>query len=967
MKNIQLKLSNNLTLKKSTMFHKEVFQPQEVIKETKEFITEVKQNTQLSPQQKLEKIKDLLQSLKWVDKDLDFVIEQTLQDWKIESNEFVSIEKKLEELEKKEYKFLNIEKAKQIYSDLAKVREKLYSLKAETLSPQALIQKANELEKKIIDNLPGFFKDFLGWIVKKYFELVKKELKWEPMNLFDKFLKPFIWMFFGFILSFSGYGKQFAEFEKLLKYVKPELGKKLDRLKETTDVKEKKEEMIKAVEGKVRDSIKEFLKKVKGINISDEELENIIKELNLKQYFAENTQELQKVYKRLVEGENIPDANYGKWWLDVIKLPGGLVWRIFSVLRKKNYVSLYDMGVYFADKSVNFFIGSWGLLGSNMEYISGQMSTSELKEQIAKFLQESPDSAKEILAIMLYRHGGLVFHIASNIVNYLWKSLIYAISGETKLFDSIKSSIRWNIDEYLRVLKELEKIMPSDVKIKGEKGKTIILSDLFKNTVEELDEANRIVKILNEKGPEEVLKQIKEWRFEYFNDLKNFSAENLRSKLSARIEGIGKWLDTKISEVGAYLDNQFRWLLATKWLLNDFSHNIKRVTWYLSKVVNNDTLWRKATSEISKLGVLKETMSVDFLYDRAVYRFENIDSFEKFVNNLKVLSKQSPELLRFIFDKVPIFLVSWLIVSGANEEKTLSEKAAHITKELQLLVPFWGSGYLLIDALYVDRLNLEQAAVSSIILGSEVGYSIYLLRKYGIKTGALKLWQFITKPFVDLFEITTFLSRSWFVVGKTTIDLIRLIWTGKFELKALQEILISNRFPKLRWRLGIILTLLIIWWYTAYELLHQDELEEIFAECKKSWNIDKSCVDIKVKEQWQNLDQDTKTSLIAMWFWFRLGKLDWIEGKFADESYEVIFDKDFGTIPSYDKLEQIKKEIENIVKDKPIRVSFTKGLLQTVFEQYKSKYGDYTKEDFKNALLAMGYPENMVSKVIQDI
>jgi hypothetical protein len=70
------------------------------------------------------------------------------------------------------------------------------------------------------------------------------------------------------------------------------------------------------------------------------------------------------------------------------------------------------------------------------------------------------------------------------------------------------------------------------------------------------------------------------------------------------------------------------------YVLNNVAKNINKQANYLSKIVNNDSVWRKLTSELSKLKLLTSIAEVDYTYDMMTYKFNDVKTAKEYFKNL---------------------------------------------------------------------------------------------------------------------------------------------------------------------------------------------------------------------------------------------------------------------------------------------------------------------------------------------
>ena len=720
---------------------------------------------------------------------------------------------------------------------------------------------------------------------------------------------------------------------------------------------EKLKDSVELIENRLRTIIPKAVKKINWKDIPEDKLNDIIDKINVKEFFKNDTQEMEKLVKYFKDGEE-NGANYVKAWFEWITLPFKLFIRIFSVLKKEDCISYTDLWVHFLKKTWEIFMGTFWLMGSGVSYLTWKIDGKNFEQSLKDVFAESPDEAKEIFAIMLYRHWWLVFSTLWAISNYVWKYVIYTSSGETSFTKTILSWLRWNVDEYVRVLKKFSNI--------ADFWELKSLSQLVEKILNELDEANNIVKLLWENKGISGNKFIKMYEKKFWKkptilwDIKGLTYDKLQSEIASKISNIWGWLDRDISALKSMWWKYFKWINSSSYLLDDLSKNIKHTSSYLSNVVKNDNIFNKARSQLKKLWLTKNMMEIDPLYDKLVFKFNSPENAKDFFSNLAKLSKQSPELLNFIFDKTPLFLVAWL---SAAKGDTLKE----FWEQLLYLVPFFGSWYMLVDAMDAGKENLAQAWISTILLWTETWYATYQLVT-NWKEWAKNVLRYIFKPWRDIVEIAWFLSKTWVTTLRLWQDAFKLMKAWKLNFDDFKKVF--EKFPKLKakWKVWFLLLAVFLWY--EYVFADESEIEGFVKDCKKDWKVDWkvdiSCMDKEIKKQWKDLSNDEKAKFIAMSYWIRTWKVDGIEWKYEDGKYKIVLNEQYWSIPNKYRKDEIVSMIKTILQkygetNLDVEVYFKRSLLDEVFAKNKLSY---TKEK-EQYLQALWYNENMIEKVLK--
>ncbi len=723
----------------------------------------------------------------------------------------------------------------------------------------------------------------------------------------------------------------------------------------TKKLTKKEEKEVSKIESRFIVNIPKQVKKISWKTMTEEQAKYVVKKLDLKNYFKNNIHQIKEVTNSVEWKDFSPDANYAKAFGALIGLPFKLFFRLTSILHKEWFINITDIWVYFLKKTCHIFLWSFYVLWTWIEVISWKTSTDKLVEKVKRMLNEEPETWKKILSIMLYRHWWLIFSFLWEISNYIWKAAIYWLSWETKLLESLSSSFKWNIDEYLRVLDKLKWIMPEDLNLQWIQN--------FKVIINKLEEANNSIKILSSNPNINGKKFIELYKKDYgyipsfvwtnnnlLEAFEKLDSTWLRANIASEISGIWNSLDREKSKIKAVTWKLFLWINSESAILDDISKHIQSTTKSLAEIVRNDDLWSKFKSQLFKLGLMKNVLSIDNLYDKWIYRFQNVENFKDFILNLKILAKQSPELVRFLFDKFPIFVVWWLSIS---EDKNIKD----IAKDLIYLIPFFWSWYMLVNSMNVKNPNLEQAWISSVLLWTETWYALFQVYKNWIKEWWKNIVKFITKPFVDVAEIFSFFIKSRMTIIKIKSDFNKLLIAWKLNKYEFKKVL--REFPKISSKKWLVITLLVLWSYYWINKLFSDEIGEFAKECKKWEKIDTACLDKKIKDNRWKLSDDEKAEIIALSYWIKANNPKWIEWEYKDWTYKIILNKEYWTIPNKSTLEKRIAYIKDILrkydnKEYNIKVVYKRNLIKKVVKE-RDLNTDWRK--IKQYFLALWFSE----------
>jgi len=914
----------------------------------------------------------------------------------VDINDIIFLETILDWLESKEIEQTDLESLQETIRELSPTKKNLSNLQ-QTVLPET--KKVEEVKKKIEtykEKLKTFSKEHpiwtkaliillptnLIWLFKKKEKNISSTASnsmwwgWYNINklkLWLSFLNDFFAkiavMFFS--LPFIGAPKEMQDLldeMSNLKDVDPKIltqlwGSMEEVVSESKEIAQDKLDKAESMlQNMLKSSLWKYVEQVSWKKLSEKEIDDLIKEMELKQLLKDNTEDIDGVIKALEWKKYSPTTN-GLWagW-ETVTLPGKIFGRVTSVLMKHNYIKATDFGVYFARKSGEMFIGVMWLFGSWVEYLKWHIDWNNFADQIRELLWTSPDTAKEILWVMLYRHGGLVFSTLWKLSEYIWKTIISGFTWESKFTQNIKDVLKWEINEYVRIMRQIQTQLPAWLK------NSVGWIDLFEKMVWQLDEVNVAIKIIKENSSIDGDKLIqkmedKMWKSpEYLNSLKWVSSSSLKSSLSASIKNIWVALDTKVWDISSKVVGMFKWINSETKVLNSVSKSVQQQTKYLSEVVQNDDIFKKASGQLSKFKTLLSIAEIDYINDKMVYKFKDVKTANDFFKNLVILSKKTPELVWQIFDKMPIFAIAWL-TAAMHDKNSNNSYLKELATELTYLIPLWGSGYMLYDALYLHKPNYAQATTAWVLLWTEVWYVWYKIWTKDIKW----LVEYIVKPWKDILDIASFASKTVFTGTKFVSDSLKLYKNWQLSSVELSKLLEKSNFSKLwsllkSWKWKIWLLLLAI--FGTYELAFADDkFKDNLDKLKEDCNDNMKCMDEKIKKIWNDLGNDTRAQFVALSITLRTWYED-IHWEYKDNKYNIRID---GTVlPNKTKLVILKNDINNVLNrywktNTDIELQIWDDLIKQTIE--KNKFT--TKKELQDYLIALWYWDKFIENIMQ--
>jgi len=587
----------------------------------------------------------------------------------------------------------------------------------------------------------------------------------------------------------------------------------------------------------IKETIKESLKKL------DKKAFDKISEFYYRNYWEIldewDSEDLKSIIKKYITNWNLSDKKLNeildKKEFKIADLyPLLWDWMMFMLeLVWKWIIDITDIAFDFASKGGDMInLSIWRF------WISDSISTDSLIEKI-NWLEEDE---KALLIWILYRKGWLFLSILWNIAATATRAWLDIALGANSWVDWLKIFKDWLFKWPAQQLKNMSKI---------EQAITWVADNIYitkvKDSFKMLEKNYKIMSIIwNSKDIEWFKKQLnwKNWFFikEYLwkdFDIKKYNDIDEISKLASKKVGSGfvddfeikfeKWKNHFIKEkiFGFWKSSAMQELNRAIWDVVKNQQNIlDKGFWYFSKF--RETL---SASKISHLS------------DKLVFEFENKKWAKTFLKQMNVLAQSSPELIKWIFNKLPIISVVGL---AASWDESFKENLA---KEVPYLIPIiwpiliiweWGFSW--------NNWNPKIDNPENILLGWWL-----LTLDWWLWYKAASSWKFIRfmwKPVLDLFDI-------W----KWTAEFIQKTYkTGRaFDSS-------KNFLKKMKWAKIKPKSIYVLWailaWYITYEMLKKEWYEEVMWEYYKDWKYDFE----KAREDYNNMDLKEKEEFIRLLF-----------------------------------------------------------------------------------------------------
>ncbi len=543
---------------------------------------------------------------------------------------------------------------------------------------------------------------------------------------------------------------------------------------------------------------------------------------------------LEKLERLSVEYFNISDENSlllqqivnNRWWQlkDIYwllyEVPAKWTGFTFSLI-SEGIVPLTAIGIDIVETSADIFkVSLWWL------WITETISYDELLEKTWSI--EHP----ELLLWLLYRKWWLLFSIMWDISKVASQLVIENMTNSKVRSSSlIKNSAMSNFEKQAENFKNLAKAMGVDES-----------NEILKNASSNLSKIEQNYRIINIIQNETNLANAK-------LSIWTLLWETIWDEIDS-IEKLKRFVLDK--NMGLAHINQG---LTKASLLNKFWYGASADFFDLNKkleLINKNQINILKNEHLAK-GIWKireifEIWDVSRLGDRVIYNFDSVDQATKF----STLANKFPDLIWWVFDKLPIITVAWLAMT--NEDKLESLKTGFIS-----LIPFvwpimmlWEGWVKLNDNWEIEIINPIEAGMWGVLLTLDWVFFIKQLIKDWISWA----WWYLIKPLKDIYSIW-----RWSLEAIDSIAKITKSWAIK---KALQKwITWVSKIPKYWPIAAAVLAWVVIGWY---EYFSEDD-KETYSNLVDEWLIDKNWEPTEklasAIKSWE-INQEEKQTLIEL-------------------------------------------------------------------------------------------------------
>jgi hypothetical protein len=318
-------------------------------------------------------------------------------------------------------------------------------------------------------------------------------------------------------------------------------------------------------------------------------------------------------------------------------------------------------------------------------------------------------------------------------------------------------------------------------------------------------------------------------KYSDFDTLKNWVSNKMKN-----------WFASKHNFDFRDIKNKWIWF----WIesaLQDFNKNLEKIWANQARIA----IWRINLNPFKKISESIDISKVSKLGDSLLFELRSPNDAKAFLKQMNELAKKSPDLIKWIFDKLPIIAIWWI---AATSEEPFFES---LKNELPYLLPIVWPIMMISDA-WIDWktmpptfLKAEQWAIAWWLLTLDW----YFLAKAWFKWAP---W-YILKPIKDIYDIWKGTITIWQRLYKT--------WSVLENWKNYKSVLSKafNKTKSLKWKVKALAIIALVWYWTL-ELAFADDNSSEFNKYITDWKLDIK----KIKKDSETITKKEKIDLIKI-------------------------------------------------------------------------------------------------------
>lgn len=818
------------------------------------------------------------------------------------------------------------EKVKELHDTLSQHKKSLDLLKKWVA---AVTPTLDEAKKKAFETMKIDLEKhrWSSWLAQPVYDyLVDKHINKKPVSKFKEFLIGTV----GLTVVGWFVGKDLKDLISNIDTLKVEdiIGNPIIS-NAVENVIEYTEENIDIAKERFKPLLKNFVKKNTGKELTDEQMNRIMTKLDVWIAFKDSASEMQDVFKYLLtHNPDAADANIASASFSVISFPFTFSAKIFSVLKEEEIIWYEDIWLTVVNGMVEYGLKWFQLFWAGLWWVMGRIPFDQIKDKMATIYEKNNETANYLLFALMYRSTNSIFFKAiSNTTAYIAKMALWPLVESSDDINSLKiiqDGYKSNIDETLKHLQKMQKVLPS--------AQADLIGDYikhFNSTIAVLEESNNINKIVSslKDWPNLIDDLKKAYRNKYGIDLpQDILKEITNKKALTKSDLFRKVLAPHIKNTATasrnYLNNPSFFYkaklvfgkspiqsLQKMNILDDATKQLDDVIHNFGNVVNNKgssiltkgLLWGAR----SKMNLVNAGFNMAESVDRWVFAFDTIDDMKKFIDYSKTIAKTTPEALKFLIGKSPIFLIWGMALA---KDWTMPEKVKELGKWLLGLVPIIWPSFLIFDSMKVSDINWTQASIGGALFITD---AIYWVRNINKIWFMKSIFRGLARPIIDIGEILKAAYKSWVTVTKRVNGMATVMkteWLLWFWKTFFAELLTLRRAAKL-W----VVAGLIYGWYCGVDYVLDNIKDKDIQDMVEKYKDNDQWLNNYLQKEWPTYDRETKQTLLAYSAGAQLGispdKIKDIEVKYNKDTTRYIIK--LPVVYSRDYLLPLKQNLEN--------------------------------------------------------
>lgn len=911
----------------------------------------------------------------------NLLVKTSLQETDLESIITIvsHLEQKAEHLDE-----VDQEKVKELHDTLSEHKKSLDLLKK---GVAAVAPTLDEAKKKAFETMKTDLEKhrWSSWLAQPVYDyLVDKHINKKPVSKFKERLIGTVW------LTVVGWfvGKDLKNLIANIDTLKVEdivekIEDKLETAKETVaDWADKEKEIY---HDKMENGLFSFFEKKFGKKLDKEKFKKV---------FTEWSQERDPKSYVKNQWQKMQDAYHGEWTYDtlweffsLVAMPAKGIFDLLIRMKNEWLISwkdiIIDSVVLPSWKAVlNVGIGSVWLVSNIMKTTFTSMSVEDLTWYIKEQNKKLDVDSKMALWGMMYRRGWWFWNVAAH-AGYLageWMRALFLQRTWGDIWKTAayrKGGVWWNFEKELQVFKQLEDGLSNTWILK--EIKTVGWASILDDVVGTMKKNLAIFDIMSTKKTfpeiESALKS--QWFDAVLTELKTSIhwGKNLNKVKSAA----GNIIDANMNKSLAFAEDSF-WTWKKFFGKNvnlpwskfpyemELIGKMKEFSKLQGKMLQSDALLNDVRNFFRRFSKGKQLSGMVEYADEVKFALNNVDDAKAFFDNIKTIGRHSPEILKTLFKGFPLIMMGSDMLEKLSHPEGNESFVRTIAEGFGYLTPLVGPVMLISDGLTVKDGKFQS------LWGAGIGAGLFALDGfYAIKTGSLSWFaKYMMSPIRDSWSFLQSVGKWSYGVFKMARDGIRILkaWEyAAFWAEALT--FLKGAWLRLSW-----VALLCYLWYVGYGELFDgasDEEKKQFAEIEK---MDKGVLEEKIQKDWPTMSDDQKSALIKFATAQRMSINNFDDLTTKKEWNQISIH--FKRLINYKQMKEVEQDLQESLSrleaTKDINLHYSLDwwevkyqLLDIKEKQYIDESWIFKEQEMKSYLIAMWYPENIATDLIEKI